>query len=102
MANESLVLVVVADPKPHEVIAGFHGDGPVMNPHADRPESANLLKVQRWVSRICFQQGEATIGNCTAILRKLVITYPVITTGTVLHRSVQRPSRRSRNALSAR
>jgi hypothetical protein len=52
-----------ADPEPKQPVGCFDGDGSVMQPDTRRPEPADLLEVERRVSRIGLQKGEGLIGE---------------------------------------
>src|SRR3954463_7201666 len=56
--------------------------------------------MQRRVARIFFQESEILVGKLLDFRGKLAIKPPELGIGTVPHRSVQRPSSRSRKASS--
>ncbi len=59
------------------------------NPHG--PEATRLLEVQRRVVRISFQQGECTVGDSLNIRRESAVQTPIIRSGVVDHKTVERP-----------
>jgi hypothetical protein len=45
-AEESIILAVMADPKPDIIFTVLYGDGPVMNPDTGRPEASHPFEVE--------------------------------------------------------
>jgi hypothetical protein len=82
----------VTDPEPNNVRTIFNGDGAIVNAHASRPISANLLEMERRMVRISFEKLIVFISEPLDILRKCSIELPKLGVGPVPHRSVHRPS----------
>jgi hypothetical protein len=54
---------VGADPEPYERVDRFDGEGPVVSPDPGRPEAADLLEVERRVTRVLLQPRVRLIGE---------------------------------------
>jgi hypothetical protein len=72
-----------------------------MQANANRPEASNAFEMERWMPRILPQQFIALVREPAYVLRQRTITLPEPRVGTVPHRSVQHPSRKSSSASSA-
>src|SRR5207249_4926561 len=97
-----IVLGVCPDPEPDQI-------GPILDRHRaiveanpDRPEATDLLQVQRRVSRVLTKQPVTGVCQPLNYGRQVTVGVPEPWGRAVLHRSVQRPSRQSRSASSAR
>ena len=100
-ADEPVVYGVGPYPEPDHDVSLFHGQRPVMQPHASGPKAFQPLEVQGRVPRVSSKQLVGFVSYSAYIVGKLPITSPKPRIGTVPHRSVQRPARRSSRASSA-
>jgi len=100
-AKKPVVFAMMADPEPNKILTIFNGRGAIMNPDANRPKPSDLLEAERRVSWIAFKQFVILISQLLDLFRQLVVKFPEFLAGPVLHKSVQRPSRLSRNASLA-
>jgi hypothetical protein len=100
-ANDQFVFIMPANPKPNQLRFCLHGDGPIMNADACRPKPANFFEMQRGMLRFLLEQRKILIGEFLNVGGKLLIKPPELRVRAVPHKSVERPSRKSRNASSA-
>jgi hypothetical protein len=54
--DQSLILVVRADPDPDKVRTIFHGEGAVIDPDPSRPQLPDFLEMERGVRWVFFQE----------------------------------------------
>src|SRR5260221_452745 len=80
-SNDSVVLTVMTNQKPNDVRATLDGDGTIMDTDTDRPHPANLLEVQRWMSRIGLKQLVVLARKPLNLLGKLSIELPELRVG---------------------
>jgi len=99
--NQSIVLSVRPNPEPNKIGTALDGKCPVVQAHTHRPVLPDLLEVQRWMMRILTQKCITPIRQLSHFVRKCMVAGPESRAGAMFHRSVQRPSSRSRNASSA-
>jgi len=63
LAKQPIVAGMGADPEPYEPAARFDGKGAVVSPDPDRPEAADLLEVERRMTRVLLQPRVRLIGE---------------------------------------
>jgi hypothetical protein len=68
--EEPFVLAVVTNPKPHNILTFFEGDGSVVNTNSSGPEPSNFLEMKRRVVGITFEYFVIFIGKPLNILRQ--------------------------------
>src|SRR5436853_6009492 len=91
---------MATDPKPYQVLLSLHRSGAEMNSDTHGPEPARLLEMQRRVTRVPLEQREIRVCQLLNFGREPLVKVPEFWIGPVPHRSLQRPSSRSRNASS--
>lgn len=100
-ADKLIILGMRSDPEPDELLISLDSQCPVVQSNPGRPEATDTTKVQRGMPWVGPKQGERRIGQLLDRLRQLVVEGPESGGGSVIHRSVQSPSSRSRSASSA-
>jgi hypothetical protein len=63
LIEQPIVARMGADPEPYEPVDRFDGQGAVLNPHSHRPEAADLLEVERWVTGVFLQPRVRLVGQ---------------------------------------
>jgi hypothetical protein len=63
LIDEPIVLVVRADPEPQQSFCALTCDYPELKTDACRPETPDLLQVQRWMTRILFEKLKVLVGE---------------------------------------
>ena len=63
LADEFVIFDVAPNPKPQQTVRRFHSDGTVVASDAHRPEPANLLEMQGWMSWVRFKQCKRSVGE---------------------------------------
>ena len=61
-ANETFIFAMIANPEPDKVFAVFDRQCADREIHSRGPNLADLLELQRWMSRIPLQHFELLIG----------------------------------------
>ena len=61
-ADDPVVGRMAANPEPEQPVIDFDGQRTMSPSNSRRPESVQLLEVQRWMSGVSLQQVEACIG----------------------------------------
>jgi len=79
--NELVVLCVCADPEPNDTIRCFHPYRSVLKSDSDRPEPAHLLKMQRRMPGVGFQQFKSVISLFADRSRQGVVAGPKVWCG---------------------
>ena len=79
LPDHTLVLVMRTDPHPDEVAAILDGKGSVGKADSSRPELADLLEVQRWMSRILLEQSEVFPGQILGAFGEIGEARPKLT-----------------------
>jgi hypothetical protein len=100
--NNGFILVVAADPKPDQIRTSFYRHSTEVNSDAYGPKPPSLLEMERRVLRVPLQEREIRVGELPNLWGKLLVKAPEFWIGAVSHKSVQRPSLRSRRASSPR
>ncbi len=78
LANQLIILCVSPDPEPDDAISCINSHCSILESDSRRPETSHLLKMQRWVLRIGFQQFECTVGLFTDGSRQGVVAGPKV------------------------
>src|SRR5947209_20048626 len=65
-----------------------------------RPERADLLEAQGWVSRVALQERKVLVRQFPDSRRQVQIAVPEIGAGEVVHSGVQRPASKSSSAFA--
>jgi len=94
-AEDSIVLGVRADPEPDQIGAILDRQRAIVQANADSPKAPNLLQSQRRVTRVLPEQFVTTVGQASNLDRELPVAVPEPWVGSMVHKSVQRPSNRS-------
>lgn len=55
-ANQPLILVVAANPEPHDVLTFLYSEDAMMNANPSRPKSTDLLEVQRRMGGVLLEK----------------------------------------------
>jgi len=63
LAEQPIVVRMGADPEPDKPVGRFDCKGAVVSPHSRRPEAADLLEVERWVTGVFFQLRVRLVGE---------------------------------------
>jgi hypothetical protein len=63
LAKQPIIVGMVSDPEPHKPIACFDGESAVVSADPGRPEPANLLEVEGWMTRVLLQPRVRLIGE---------------------------------------
>jgi len=100
-ADDELVFIMPPGPKPDQIRASLNSCRAMMNAHARRPIPADFFEMQRGMLRIEFQQHKIFVGEFLNFARKLFVELPELWIGAMLHKSVQRPLRKSLVASAA-
>ncbi len=101
-ADDLIILAVVADPKPYDIVPILNRHRPIMDTNARRPIAAYFLEMQRGMTRIAFEQPKIFVREPLNVFGKFLPEAPELWTRAMLHRSLQRPSRKPCRASSAR
>ena len=99
--NEPVILCVRTNPEPHDAVTLFDSESAVAATDANRPETVDLLEVQRWMLRIVTKPLVALVREALDWRRQLPIATPESGGRAMSHRSRVRPCRRSSRASSA-
>jgi hypothetical protein len=74
----------------------------MMKTHSGRPEATDFLEMHRGMPGVPLHQRKGCTSQLLNVSGQSVEMLPEVGCGSVSHRSVHRPSRRSRRASSAR
>jgi hypothetical protein len=77
-AYQSLVVAVVADPKPKEGVPISICEGSVSIRNSRAPEVPNGLKVERWMGGILLKESELRVSGLLNGIGKVTIEFPEI------------------------
>ncbi len=91
LPEESVVLVVIADPEPDEIVALLNSQNSVAPTNPRRPEFADLLEVERRMLAVSLEKLEVLVGECLDGFRKGFIEPPEPRRRKVRHRRLVRP-----------
>lgn len=69
LIKQPVVIGMGADPKPHEPVFRFHGQGAVVGSNPSRPEATDLFEVERRVPRVLLQARVCLVGEALDIRR---------------------------------
>lgn len=86
-----IILGVGSDPVPEDSLRRLDADCPVVVAHAHRPMPSNLLEVQRWMTRVCLQEGEVLVRQLLNVRWQATVVIPEVGVGVMTHSSEQRP-----------
>ena len=99
--DEPVILRVRANPEPHDAVTLFDPESATATIDANRPETIDLLEVQRGMPRIVTKPVVTLVREALDLLRQLPIATPEPGRRAMFHRSRVRPCRRSSRASSA-
>jgi hypothetical protein len=102
MTKQFFIVGMRSNPEPQDITFVFHGHRSVVDADTDRPETTDLLEMQRGMTWILAQQRIAPVGKALDICWQVTIVGPKTWGRSVSHRSVHRPSRRAWIASCAR
>ena len=92
-AEEPAVFGVAAYPKPQHPVRQIHTYSAMAQADPSRPETTDLLEMQRWMSGGFAEQGKGLISEFLDAPREGAIAGPKIRGGVVVHSFVERPAR---------
>jgi len=61
---------MTANPQPDEILTPIYGQGTMMQAHTHRPQVADALEMQRWMSLISLQEFVSAISSLTDFIRE--------------------------------
>ena len=99
--DEPVILRVRANPEPHDAVTLFDPESAMAATDANRPETIDLLEVQRGMPRLVTKPVVTLVREALDLLRQLPIATPEPGRRAMFHRSRVRPCRRSSRASSA-
>jgi len=67
---------VGANPEPHNSLREIYPDGTVVDTDTDRPKPADLLKMERRMMTIFFEELKTTVRKFPDMVGEAVITFP--------------------------
>jgi len=88
-------------PKPNHHVFVFHGKRSIMQSDTSGPKASQPFEVQGGVLRIASQEVIRLVSQLAHIVGELPVAHPKSRVSLMLHRSVQRPDRKSSRASSA-
>lgn len=102
LRKQPIVVGMGAYPEPYEPVERFDGKGAVVSPDPDRPEAADLLEMERRMTRVSLQPRVRVICEVPDMWGQGPIARQEIRRGVVSQRGVVLSAACSRRAFSAR
>lgn len=101
LADEAIVLGVVADPEPHNPALDINAEGAMIKAYSARPKAGHTLEMKRGVMRVSLKKLIFLIGQALDRGAQAPVTGPKLRGGKVPQNSVDLPPAWSRRASSA-
>ena len=90
--EQAIVSRMMPNPEPLKSIWTLLGERAVVKADSCGIENTSLLKSDRRVPWIGFEEGEALVGERLNVIRKLAVVKPKVRVGKVVQSGVQRPA----------